>query len=78
MFRSSLFLLVPGVLLATTLSAQHTTPQQSELIQVPGSDVQVRRRTVDGAQQSAVSRNGGRTWIEQYAPRNVISMRSRP
>ena len=76
MFRPSLCLLALATLPGATLLAQHQAPN-SELLRVPGSDVLVRLSSVDGAPQSAFSRDGGRTWTEQYAPRNVISMRTR-
>jgi hypothetical protein len=61
-------------LLGATVSAQ-VTPQGGDTITVPGSDVQVRLWTQDGAPKSAVSRDGGKSWIAMYEPRYELSFR---
>ena len=66
-------LLASAVTLGATLAAQ--VPQAGETFQVPGTDATVRIWTDQGVTKSAVSRDGGASWVDQRAPRHELSFR---
>ena len=68
------------ILSAAAVVASGLTAQQAgghQILRVPGSEVTIRLSGGGEDVRSAVSRDGGATWTEQYAPRNSISLRSR-
>ena len=73
MLPSSLVAAAAAAASAVSLLAQ--APAEPRILTVPGSDVLVRLASPEDS-GSAVSRDGGRTWTRQRAPRHVISTRA--
>lgn len=64
-----------GSVLMTAASLFAQGHAQDKRFDVPGTDATVRVWQDDGRTRSAVSRDGGATWFEQYEPRYRLSFR---